>query len=625
MKRILSLALCLVLLAGCAAGPAAETKPSVALPTETAPVPEDPGLYIENSRVERDTQGALWEYQTQAGPIRELAAMNDGLLLLTGDDSTALTFVTGENLVPQASAELNCAVSLSGGTLLTGDTGVGFYDSGRNAMVFLDTSLEETSAFTLPEGIQGTPLLSPDWKQVFYLTDAGIQVLELQTGISRLLKEVSGPNPVLTGFHCDGALLELWTADDEGRQQTDYVSTSDGTIRFTSPGSPDLVTYGDWYFVEYMEGNVYYHLFAKAGEDAREFTPLGEYGVAYPLSPEKCLFIGATDAGGVLDAYDLETGKRTASLGYGDPELLWSPVLSSGGKYVYFIGDTGESGTFYRWEMEKNPVSDETVYTATHYTAQSPDTVGLAACKTKAKAIGETYGVDLRVWEDALVDPPEDYTCTGEYRTAVYDRDLSVLEYALSRYPDGFFALAAGGTDSGVLHINLVREIAGNTADGTLDTAVGIQYWRNGDVYITLALGDELEPTFYHEMSHIIDTRVFGNSLLYDDWEDLNPAGFAYDYDYIANLEREPGPWLEDGDRAFIDTYSMSFPREDRARILEYAMTPDNEAYFTSDTMQSKLRQIGLAIREAFDLEDFADPLPWEQYLREPITSEKGD
>ena len=58
----------------------------------------------------------------------------------------------------------------------------------------------------------------------------------------------------------------------------------------------------------------------------------------------------------------------------------------------------------------------------------------------------------------------------------------------------------------------------------------------------------------------------------------------------------------------------MSFPREDRARILEYAMTPGNEAVFASETMQRKLATLCQGIRQAFDLE--ADQIClWEQYL----------
>ena len=58
----------------------------------------------------------------------------------------------------------------------------------------------------------------------------------------------------------------------------------------------------------------------------------------------------------------------------------------------------------------------------------------------------------------------------------------------------------------------------------------------------------------------------------------------------------------------------MSFPKEDRARILEYAMMPGNESYFSSEQMQAKLQTICTALREVFDL-DPEQHYAWEQYL----------
>ena len=63
----------------------------------------------------------------------------------------------------------------------------------------------------------------------------------------------------------------------------------------------------------------------------------------------------------------------------------------------------------------------------------------------------------------------------------------------------------------------------------------------------------------------------------------------------------------------------MSYPKEDRARMMEYAMTPGNESCFETETMQKKLRQLCIGIREAMELEDAADAFLWEQYLKEPI------
>jgi hypothetical protein len=63
----------------------------------------------------------------------------------------------------------------------------------------------------------------------------------------------------------------------------------------------------------------------------------------------------------------------------------------------------------------------------------------------------------------------------------------------------------------------------------------------------------------------------------------------------------------------------MSFPKEDRARIMEYAMLPGNEGMFRASVMQAKLKKLCLGIREAFELEDAPEVFLWEQYLDRPL------
>ena len=65
-----------------------------------------------------------------------------------------------------------------------------------------------------------------------------------------------------------------------------------------------------------------------------------------------------------------------------------------------------------------------------------------------------------------------------------------------------------------------------------------------------------------------------------------------------------------------MDTYSMSFPKEDRARILERAMEQGNEALFASPAMQAKLSCLCQAIREAYGLKKSPETFRWEQYLK---------
>ena len=113
----------------------------------------------------------------------------------------------------------------------------------------------------------------------------------------------------------------------------------------------------------------------------------------------------------------------------------------------------------------------------------------------------------------------------------------------------------------------------------------------------------------------MLDTYIFGRSREYDDWESVNPAGFAYDLSYDLYAQRAESPWLGEGERAFINSLSMTYPNEDRATVFEYAMGSGNEAYFATEIMQIKLQKICDAIREAFAWEDVEETFLWEQYL----------
>ena len=53
---------------------------------------------------------------------------------------------------------------------------------------------------------------------------------------------------------------------------------------------------------------------------------------------------------------------------------------------------------------------------------------------------------------------------------------------------------------------------------------------------------------------------------------------------------------------------------------MEYAMTPGHKELFRSSILQSKLKQMCIGIREAYNLTDADGPLLWEQYLNTPIS-----
>ena len=148
-----------------------------------------------------------------------------------------------------------------------------------------------------------------------------------------------------------------------------------------------------------------------------------------------------------------------------------------------------------------------------------------------------------------------------------------------------------------------MRSILGReSVDGTLAEAVGLQYWDdNANTYLCLSVQPEqLACNACHEMSHIIDSRVLTFCKAYDDWEKLNPKGFQYNYGSVSDLSVADRRWTVSSDRAFLDLYSMTYPKEDRARIMEYAMADGYEASFRSETNLRKTAPMGAVSGNTF-------------------------
>ena len=233
--------------------------------------------------------------------------------------------------------------------------------------------------------------------------------------------------------------------------------------------------------------------------------------------------------------------------------------------------------------------------------------------------MSEKYGIEILIGPEAAAVQPWDYNLEAETLVSVLQQELNLLDQWLGQYPQEI--LSATASDFSSLKLCIVRSLTGTAESASLDSANGLHFDNDGDAYIVLAAGEYAEQALYHELFHVMETHILNHSTAFDQWEMLNPAGFSYDCDFEKNEQRDPEIYLTGEDRAFVDTYSMSFPAEDRARIMEYAMLPDGEERFQSRTMQAKLLKVCQGIREAYGLESEDTVFPWEQYLNTTFQS----
>jgi hypothetical protein len=319
--------------------------------------------------------------------------------------------------------------------------------------------------------------------------------------------------------------------------------------------------------------------------------------------------------GTVLERYDLSTGLRTSAVELSEglrPQYVES--IPGGEVFLLAFDNISGSPVILRWDWTSTPTGDEAVYTGQRYTAENPDTAGLADCAARAAALGERYGLSILVGPEAAAVQPGDYILEPEHQVSLLRRELMALENLLEQFPQDFFRKLHGDTS-----VCILRSITGNAQSGSVALANGIQFWQGERAYVALAVGDSLSQSFCHEIFHIIDGKVLSTNRVYYHWENLNPEGCDYFEDFTSYLTADVSQYLEGENRAFIDAYSMCYPREDRARIMEYACTEGNGEYFASQIMQSKLKTLCEGIRRAFGLEKYKEPLLWEQYLHEPL------
>lgn len=616
MKRILWLIPVILLLCGCTQQQAQET--TVPVP-QTVPVLTDPteptGIYEPFSDLEIQTDGAVRYYLPRMADAYGIRLMEEDVLILSGREQTTLTRCTGEKLYTLAEITLECYIDPEDTSFQISENGITYFNPETQELVFLDNDLKEVRRLMLPSGLQGKPVLSSDRSLVYYCTADAIRVYDTATGLDKLLKTIAYPAQSVHSVLDEDKVLRCHLTDSLGNLNVIFLSTQTGQLIRELRHDLNMTTSGERYYVTLAEGVMDQVLFGSRDQENQVLTPADAFARPWILARSHSVVTSnVIKEATCLDHYDLETGLRTASVELPAALELWSVEGQGDSVWLMAYDAMADAPVILRWDRAKTPAEDVNIYTGPRYTGENPDEAALAECAALAREIGSTYGVTILVGRDAVAQQPWDYHLEYEYQPAVIRRELEMLDTILSRFPQGFFEELHGQP-----HIALVRSISGNAAAGSVDAAGGVQFWVGENPYMALAAGNGLAQSFCHEIFHIIDSKVLSVCRVYYHWDNLNPEGCKYFNDYTSYLTADVSQYLQEEDRVFIDAYSMSYPREDRARIMEYACMEGNAHYFQSETMRNKLKTLCEGIRKAFGLEKYQQSLLWEQYLSEPL------
>lgn len=602
MKRLFFLLCVCLLLSGCGEVEAAETNPTT---TAATAVPAQEEATISSQA----TGETLQILSSQAADGYYLRAFHGGLLLFSGSEKTTLTLLQGEELSAAASVSMEFFLDSADPSIQIWKDTLSYFDPLQQQTVVLDRTLKEVSRIAAPDGLVGSPVLSSDRNVLYYCTANALRAWDLRTGIRRMIKEFSYASQSVSGLHLNDTVVQC-SVQDGTQSRTLLISVKDGSLAAEHDGQLSLVTQGSQYYASFLSGAVQTLVFGSASQSPKMLMPDGLFDQWYFLPALHSVVTSqkATDGTVEISYFDLSSGRMTASLSLDGQTIPVSAACDSRWVYLLLYNEQNPGTTICRWDITTQTPSDQ-IYTS----AYSADSVALAQCQQTAKELGEKYGIEILIGQDAVAVQPWDYDLEAETLAPILQRELDLLDQRLEQYPTGM--LSATASDFSSLKICIVRRLTGSAESGSLDSANGLHFLNDGDAYVALAAGKYAEQALYHELFHVMETHILNHSVAFDQWEALNPAGFTYDNDFAKNEQRDHETYLTGEDRAFVDTYAMSFPTEDRARTMEYAMLPGKAETFQSRTMQAKLLKICEAIREAYNLESEDSIFPWEQYL----------
>ena len=588
MKRFLALALTTLMLCGCDFAPPVETTPPTTPSTE--PIVTEPPVQVRQP---------LEQYPLPYTDLREAVPMGKDILLTVGEPAM-LVKLQSHDLAQDASVRLPEGASV----LAVTDDGVCYAVNGT--LVFLDARLRECGRVTLPLSATGTPLVSQDLQRIYYTAGKTIRSVSRTNGHDRPLRDTTAQELTLIGLHIQDTILKCQATDANGIVSTLFFDPTTGELVMQYDHDIDLFTGAEGWFATISQNGYVQNLVSKDGTLIQALSPSYTYNRLDYLDNLKGVVITTVHDGYLsLDFCAIDTGFSQAMTplnGVAEIRSLWGDATQN---CIWVLTD---QDTLFRWDLALTEVEDQVSCITPFYTRENPDTDGLLRLEEQVQALEKQSPIDLHIGEDALTLDAEGYTLVSEYRVPVLGNGLNVLSHALSQLDGKFLTKVAEVSQDDRIHISLVQSVTGSVEQDTPVSCTTAHFWNHGNACIVLALGDGITQDFHHGLYHVMDAQILSRSSVFDNWEDLNPPDFEYDYSYNLNQNRED---LTVPD-AFIDTFSMSFPTEDRARIFQYAMMEEGEAVFQSQSKQAKLAVLCTGIREAFGITS-KKPLPWEQ------------
>lgn len=550
----------------------------------------------------------------------QLLLMGQSMLLYATDygmDNGGQVLLRRMNLRDGALLE-ECTLSCGGYvTVQANETGVGVCDVEGGRVTVYPESLENPMVYTVDDRqITENWYLGGDLAWLYRVSD-GITALHLATGEQKtLLENVSNLSVV---YETDSAVTLSGVENVTQRTVNWLLDFESGALQVIPVHGQILsAAYaGDTWLIG--DGYTYgqYRLISSDVEQSSQKCVLLSEG-RMELLPGSDRLLTADDMGRTLRLYTLNGGFLSECVlpdngFYAGRTPIWSDLWN--GYFLMSFADSPQ-GQLLFWDTQRVmggadlPITDP----------QPTNVGGISAAPAlyaRARAMGEAYGIDIRIADQCQMD------YGFYYGVEVTDSDwinmaLDVLERGLSAYPDGFFRQLVYGSIQTVA-VELVGSLV--PAEGTAVDSVGAFTMVCPDEHLMVFdLYCISEDKVYHEVAHMIDNRLTWDASVRTDalfseeaWMALNPEGFHYASSY-QNIPDELYQYGNSG--YFAYDYSLTFSTEDRATMMEMALGGEQlrQAYWNG--LRTKLAYYSRCIRDCFDTTLWPEYTAWEAVLQ---------
>lgn len=300
---------------------------------------------------------------------------------------------------------------------------------------------------------------------------------------------------------------------------------------------------------------------------------------------------------------------------YLDNQFLWSEVYGG----YFMLASCAEGRILLFWEVTVPDGGGDGLEMCSWEEYRAPDigTTVDASLYERAAQLGEEYGVTILIAEqcDTVFDSFESTHLTDEYWI---DFALDNLEEALDSYPQGFFKQLRFDQVYYV-EIQLVDRLTATDDEWGTAGYSAFASQQPGKYLVVMDSYQASTNNYFHEFSHIIDKKLSWDAncradALYSEeyWRSLSPESADYSFTYTD----WPDIGTDDLTHYFVDSYSRTYPTEDRARVMEYAMAGWLFELDSKPGIRAKLDYYCRCIRDSFDTETWPETTLWEMPLQ---------